>query len=171
MPLGCLLWSLSVIEYLVLTIPPIPEGWANLPPFESHIYQFILTYQFLNNIQNSDPLCFPDQPAEMHQDACWWCSHATWSFTSIVICHRVLSMGLMSRARVKHKRAQVFEPHSLNSLPGGGVWRRWTSTKCATLQTPLLCDPFNYFCSVAPSYWCTKFSKLKWACSMHASSM
>ena len=50
----------------------------------------------------------------MHQDACWWCSHATWSFTSIVICHRVLSMGLMSRARVKHKRAQVW---ALPSLP------------------------------------------------------
>ena len=87
----------------------------------------------------------------MHQDACWWCSHATWSFTSIVICHRVLSMGLMSRARVKHKRAQVFEPHSLNSLPGGGRWRRGsrrrgrmvaaalrTAMKCATLQTPVI---------------------------------
>ena len=69
---------------------------------------------FSNHFHFWISVCVPSFSAEMHQDACWWCSHATWSFTSIVICHRVLSMGLMSLARVKHMGAQTlsFERYS-----------------------------------------------------------
>jgi hypothetical protein len=52
----------------------------------------------------------------------------------------------MSRARVKHKRAQVFEPHSLNSLPGGGVWRRGRRMRRdGAVDGNEMCDPSNAF--------------------------
>ena len=77
MPLSCLLWLWSVIDYLVLAIP---KGWANWPPFGSRIYMFILTFWFFEQDLKFWPMVLP-------KPACW---NASRCLLMMLACHLVV---------------------------------------------------------------------------------